>query len=155
MQANPVSQDDKLGQTGFTLIELVVIIIILGLISAVAVPSWRGLIESSRVTATQDEMANIKRAIVGNPDLIVGGQRVDRGFEGDVGFAPVNLRDLIERPDSISEYNQLSRTGWNGPYISEDAIRPFLDGWDEPYNYDPEQRRLVSVAGPDSIVIVF
>lgn len=155
MQTNPVSQDNKLGRAGFTLIELVVIIVILGLISAVAVPSWRGLVESSRVAATQEEMSTIRAAIVGNPGSTVGGQRVDRGFEGDVGFAPARLNDLISKPDSIPEFNQLSRSGWNGPYIAVEAVRPFHDGWDDPYLYDSERRQLVSVAGPDSIVIKF
>ena len=79
---------------GFTLIEIVMIIVVLGLLAALLFPSFIGVSESSRKTATRHELETLKRAIVGNPSAVVGGRFVDPGFEGDIGHPPASLIDL-------------------------------------------------------------
>lgn len=143
---------------GFTLVELVIIIVTLGILAAVAVPRFVDLSENSKVTATKDEMARIKRAIVSNAAVVVGGEYVDRGFEGDVGFVPGSLADLAYRPDSIAVYDPLSRLGWNGPYLDSTGTEYLTDAWGNGYTYDRVNRRIVSVGagGPgDSIIVRF
>ncbi len=140
---------------GFTLVELVIIIVILGIVAAVAVPRFADMADSSRRTATLQEMQSLRRAIVGNPDVVAGGQLIDRGFEGDVGKPPDRLEDLVSRPDSIAPYDPVIRGGWNGPYIDGTAASYLNDSWDQTYGYDPAARRIVSNGGGDSIVVVF
>jgi prepilin-type N-terminal cleavage/methylation domain-containing protein len=140
---------------GFTLIELVMVIVVLGILSAVAIPQFSDMAGSSKISATRKEMQEIKRAIVGNADLISGGQLVDRGFEGDVGFTPSLLVDLGRKPDSVSTYNKLSRLGWNGPYIDTAGGNYLTDSWGTGYVYLPAQRRLMSVHGVDTISVSF
>lgn len=143
--------------SGFTLVELVIIIVTLGILAAVAVPRFSEVSESSRVTATRDELNRLKRAIVGDPSAIAGGAYVDCGFEGDVGFPPSSLVDLVRKPDSVSAYDRLTRLGWNGPYIDSAESNYLTDAWGNPYGYDPATRRLGSAGdgNGDSIVVTF
>src|SRR5512140_131354 len=121
MAASKVRQTSRLGRRGFTLIELVIVIVVLGIMAAFAVPRFVDIGSSSKRTATLDEMNTLKRAIIGNPSTVAGGEYIDRGFEGDLGFAPSRLQDLGKKPDSVASYDKLTRLGWNGPYVDTSA----------------------------------
>lgn len=145
----------KLGQKGFTLTELVIIIVTLGILAAVAIPKFSNMAESSKVSATKQELAALKQAIVGNPQAVSGGKYVDRGFEGDVGTPPNNLIDLAVKPDTLASYNKFTSLGWNGPYI-DDAENSFLsDAWGASYVYQRSARMILSVGGSDTISVSF
>jgi prepilin-type N-terminal cleavage/methylation domain-containing protein len=140
---------------GFTLIELVIIIVILGIIAAVAIPRFGSLSENSRINATKEEMLKLKRAIVGDPRVVAGGKYINRGFEGDVGHVPTQLIDLAAKPDSISAYNKFTRIGWNGPYIDSLGQEYLSDAWGNNYIYDPAGRTITSTGTSPNIVISF
>ncbi len=143
-------------QHGFTLIELVIIIVILGILAAVAVPKFTGLTESSKFTATKQELRNLKLAIVGDPSVVAGGEFVSRGYEGDVGFPPSLLVDLVVKPDSVSSYNKLTRLGWNGPYIEGSDNSYLTDAWGNSYRYTSGSRTMISDGdGIDSLIETF
>jgi prepilin-type N-terminal cleavage/methylation domain-containing protein len=145
----------RLDQRAFTLIELVIVIVTLGVLAAVAVPRFVDMADSGKEAATRQELMTLKRAIVGNPAATGGGQYIDRGFEGDIGFVPSALIDLVVKPDSIATYDRLQRLGWNGPYIDSSGGDFALDAWGTPYTYNPGARRIVSTGGGDSIVVTF
>ena len=147
---------ERLDRRGFTLVELVIVIVVLGILAAFALPRFGTMSNSSKIAATKEEMTSLKRAIIGNPSVVSGGQLIDRGFEGDVGFAPSRLQDLALKPDSINNYNKLTRLGWNGPYIDSSDGLYLADAWGSNYVYDRVNRRLISIGGlPDSIIITF
>jgi type II secretory pathway pseudopilin PulG len=147
---------ERLDQGGFTLIELVIIIVTLGLLAAVAVPRYADIAEASKQNATRQELSALKKAIVGDPSIVAGGTYVDRGFEGDVGFLPGRLQDLVAKPDSIAAYNPLSRLGWHGPYIDSAAGAYLTDAWSNNYTYQPGNRRVFSTGGgSDTLSIGF
>jgi len=150
-----VDPQTRLDRGGFTLVELVIIIVTLGILAAVAIPKFADLAENSKINATKKEMMELKRAIAGNPEVVSGGQYVERGFEGDVGFVPSSLTDLAAKPDSIATYDKLTRLGWNGPYIDSSGGDYLKDAWETAYVYDPPNRRLRSVGGSDTITVTF
>ncbi len=144
------------GRGGFTLIEIVIIIVTLGILAAVAVPKFSDMANSAKINATKQEMMSLKKAVVGDPSAVAGGEYIDRGFEGDIGNPPSQLADLAIRPGSLAVYNPLTRLGWNGPYI-DDANNNYLsDAWNNSYVYQPGLRRIISTGGgADTIEVTF
>ena len=155
MEHSPRKFCRKLNKRGFTLIELVIVIITLGILATVAIPKFSDMSGSSKKTATKKEMLELKRAITGNPDVVSGGKLVDRGFEGDIGFVPNQLADLTAKPDSIAVYNKLTSLGWNGPYIDNSENSYLKDAWNNSYIFDRNSRRIISINGTDSIIVNF
>ncbi|HDL04730.1 MAG TPA: prepilin-type N-terminal cleavage/methylation domain-containing protein [candidate division Zixibacteria bacterium] len=118
-------------EKGMTLIELVMVIIIIGIISGVAMKSMDSAIETGRIESTRKEMQALADAIVGNPDLLNNGNRIDFGYVGDVGSLPANLDALVSAPGGY--------TTWNGPYISNNFVESSddykKDAWGVDYQY--------------------
>jgi len=144
------------GRGGFTLIEIVIIIVTLGILAAVAVPKFADMANSAKVNATKQELMSLKKAIVGDPSAIAGGEYIDRGFEGDIGNPPSLLVDLAQKPGSLAVYNPLTRLGWNGPYIDDDNNEYLSDAWGNGYVYQASSRRILSTGGgADTIAVTF
>jgi general secretion pathway protein G len=100
---------------GFTLIELMVVMIILGLLAALVVPKMFGKLGKAKTNAafTQIELF---------------GTALD-SFRLDVGRYPTTaegMEALITQPSGAEE--------WNGPYLKK--IEVPLDPWNNPYNYE-------------------
>ena len=133
MNNNIIRRKLKLS-TGFTLIEMVMVIVVMSALAAVAVPRIDDFITNSKIQATKNEMLQIKAAISGTPDRTAGGRYVDRGYIGDVGAVPSSLTDLTTKPGPVPAYDYFSRTGWNGPYLQIDGTGEiFKDSWDTAY----------------------
>ncbi|MFZ5979231.1 MAG: carboxypeptidase-like regulatory domain-containing protein [Candidatus Zixiibacteriota bacterium] len=94
---------------GFTLIELIIVILIIGIIAAVTTRQMSNSIESSLYEQTKKEMDQLAQAITGDPHLYSDNSRVDFGYVGDVGALPVNFDALVENPGYDT---------WNGPYMT-------------------------------------
>ncbi len=140
---------------GFTLVELVIVIVVLAIIAAVGIPQIGGMIQVSKTNATKTEMVELKKAIIGNPQAVAGGVYVSCGFEGDVGFAPSRLEDLVTKPDSISSWDRLTRRGWNGPYVDSTDGGYLADAWESAYVYNCPARTLTSNGSGTGIVVGF
>lgn len=141
--------------SGFTLIELIIIIVVLGILAAFSIAKYSDFLQESKLAATRTEMATIKRAIIGNPQLIAGGQYIDVGFVGNVGHPPAQLVELVRKPDTILAYNAISRLGWNGPYLDSAGNDYLKDAWGLDYVYNPTARTITSTGSGTSIVVSF
>ena len=143
-------------ERGFTLIEIAIIIVTLGIIAAVAIPRFADMASSSKINATKQELLALKTAIVGNPSAVAGGEYIDRGYEGDVGAPPGRLQDLVIKPDSVGPYDPISRLGWNGPYMDSSHGEYLVDAWGNTYVYLPALRTILSTGGgSDTIRVIF
>jgi type II secretory pathway pseudopilin PulG len=136
--------------SGFTLIEIAIIIVVLAVIATFGIPVMGNMINSSRTAATRNELSTLKTAIVGKT-----GVKNIRGYENDLGTPPADLKDLYVKPAGVSNWNKFTRTGWNGPYIDGDNGNYLRDAWGVDYAYDSEARTIRSVGGPDTITVVF
>jgi type II secretory pathway pseudopilin PulG len=93
---------------GFTLVELVMIIIVLGILAGVGTLKFGESMETANIEATKSEMELIGYAISGRPGIFSGGMRSDFGYVGDIGAMPPNLDALAANPGLGT---------WNGPYV--------------------------------------
>lgn len=72
-------------QRAFTLLELLIVLVILGIIAAMAWPALGILDDRARENITREKMEVIRRAIVGDPDRFdADGRRIIGGYVGDM-----------------------------------------------------------------------
>ena len=114
---------------GFTLIELVMVIIIVGILATVAVRKMSTSLDTAKYEHTMKELNALAQAITGNPNLYTDGSRTDFGYVGDVGSLPPNLDALVTNPGGYAT--------WDGPYISRGVdLNEFkTDGWNIAYTF--------------------
>lgn len=96
-------------QDGFTLIEVVVTIVLLGIVATIAFKQIGSTVETAKVEHTKSELAQLAHAISGSPESFADGHRIDFGYYGDIGAMPPSLAALAINPGLAT---------WNGPYVS-------------------------------------
>lgn len=122
-------------QSGFTLVELLLVLTILAILAGIVLPKMTGSTERARVTAALTQISTFGTAL--------GVYEVDngsypRGREG--------LQALMQKPHDAQN--------WHGPYMEKD-IPP--DPWGHPYVYECPGKHNPSgydlfATGPDGTV---
>ncbi|MEE8577512.1 MAG: prepilin-type N-terminal cleavage/methylation domain-containing protein [candidate division Zixibacteria bacterium] len=97
-------------QTGYSLVELVVVLVIIGIMATVAISGFRSAVDTSRTLETVAELDRLAKAISGNPEVLSSGIRTDYGYIGDIGSLPSNLDALVANPGLGT---------WDGPYLKD------------------------------------
>jgi general secretion pathway protein G len=94
----------------FTLVEILLVVVIIGILAALVIPRIAGSSERARVTAaTTDINGGIKSAL--------------GAYEVDNGSYPKSLQDLVVAPGNARN--------WHGPYLDSLPVDP----WNKPYIY--------------------
>lgn len=109
------SQKNQPGdQAGFTLVELLVVLAILGFLAAIATPQVMKYLSSAKMSTAKTEI----EALAGALDL----------YKFDVGRYPSSdegLTALVKSPEGVE--------GWNGPYVKRTAN--LVDPWGHEFKY--------------------
>jgi len=131
---------------GFTLVEVVIVLVVIGILAAVAVPMLLRIFERTAEDTTREEMDNIKKAIIGDAQKLQSSFRSDFGYLGDIGCLPSTSGSIggLDRlltigslpawvpPDSSKQ----TGAGWKGPYIAGTPGEDFKkDQWGNNYQY--------------------
>lgn len=110
--------------SGFTLIELILIIAVLGILSVMGIGVLGDSVDEERFAATILEMKQIRNSLLGNAQAINLGVRTQFGYLGDVGDLPTEAQGLaaiLSIPTGVSAFAINSTAsysmGWNGPYL--------------------------------------
>ena len=98
---------------GFTLLELLVVVVIIGLLAGFVAPRYFGQVGKSEIATARAQIDALEKAL-------------DQ-YRLDVGRYPsteLGLKALLEKPASEPK--------WNGPYLRKEVP---LDPWSKPYVY--------------------
>ena len=98
---------------GFTLLELLVVVVIIGLLAGFVAPRYFGQVGKSEVNVAKAQIDALEKAL--------DQYRLDTGH---YPAAELGLRALIDRPANEPK--------WAGPYLRKDVP---LDPWGKPYLY--------------------
>jgi general secretion pathway protein G len=98
---------------GFTLLELLVVMVIIGLLASYVAPRYFGQLSKSEIKATRAQLDAFEKAL--------SAYRLDTGHYPSTDQG---LRSLVERPADEPK--------WSGPYLSK-AVP--TDPWNHPYVY--------------------
>ncbi len=112
-------------QPGFTLVELLIVMVILGLLASLVAPQMFGKVGSSKIKVAKTQISLISTAI------------------------DTYMLDVGQLPEDLDELTRSSVTGWDGPYLKGDVP---LDPWGNAYILKPHEDQfsytIVSL-GPD------
>ena len=110
------STDFKKRQSGFTLAELLVVIVIIGILAVVVLPQFTKAPEKAKVAAAQAQIRSLENAL--------------EMYYADLHRYPTTeqgLRALIAAPGGEGG------TRWDGPYLRSSEVPS--DPWGNPYVY--------------------
>lgn len=119
MKRSTMSISLRTGASGFTLLEMLVVLVIMGLLAGLVGPQLLSRVDTSKVAAASTQARLLKTSL--------------ETMRLDVGRFPTKEEglDLLNKQPKDE---RLARR-WHGPYLSEDVP---LDPWGNPYVYEPQ-----------------
>jgi len=100
----------SLAMRGFTLVELLLVLVILALIAGLVLPGIIGKAEGAKIRAASSQISRLAMSV--------------ETFYLDTGVTPDRLEDLVDEPQSVN--------GWNGPYVKNSLLK---DPWGKEYQF--------------------
>jgi len=107
---------------GFTLVEIMLVVIIIGVLAAMVIPRFAGRTEQAKIARVKSDLAAIGLAL----DL----------YELDLGRYPKSLAELVAK-DAPSGLSEEMRKQWNGPYLKKGLPK---DPWGRDYQFTVESQ---------------
>ena len=98
-------------QRGFTLVELLLVLVILALIGGLVLPGIIGTAEGAKVKAAGSQINRLAMAV--------------ESYYLDTGATPESLEALVEESGDVG--------GWTGPYVKSSSLK---DPWGREYVYE-------------------
>ena len=108
MQSNRFNRSNS--ATGFSLVELLAVILLLGIIAGIVVPKVFGNLEKGKWQATKTKTQTVSTKV--------------ESYAMDVGRPPEQLQDLVSKPGNADN--------WAGPYAKDSELK---DAWGRAFEY--------------------
>lgn len=136
-----LNKQQRLYQRGFTLLEMVLVLFLIGLLASAGLLFTEGVEDQAKYDETKRRMELIRKAIIGDPTRTINGGPEISGFAADMGRLPECIKELLINKtcddSEIEEWAVNTDTGigfgWRGPYIPVIADRDgqirFRDGY--------------------------
>jgi general secretion pathway protein G len=117
MKLNDANRNQNLRSRsqGFTLVELLLVLVILGILAGIVLPKFTNRTKQAQLAATKTQIATFGTAL--------------DAYEVDNGYYPKGrngLMDLIQQPRDAQN--------WRGPYMKSDVVPK--DPWGNDYIYE-------------------
>jgi type II secretory pathway pseudopilin PulG len=123
--------------TGFTVLEIVMVIAIMGVLAGAITPVALRLTQSKKESTTREELETLKKAIIGAPESTQWGKEATFGYLGDMGSLPPGLQDLYIKGAGVPSFAFNSTlgigAGWRGPYVGKKGYTSVADFLQDPY----------------------
>ena len=122
-------------EQGFTLMELMITIAIIGILSAIAIPNFLAYREKSKVAHAESELKGIQMAIM---DLALDTNMWPNNIDAEIIDGDCDSGELadLNDPDAGLVATNGDFPDWNGPYLT--VVEP--DPWGNDYWFDPDYR---------------
>lgn len=127
------SRSERRRRAGFTLVEVLLVMVILVIIAGLSIRSYGGAQRKALINAAKTQVQELASCV--------------ENYNTDCRQYPASLDALVQPPADLAD-----PTRWGGPYLQKPTIP--LDPWDQPYLYAyPSVHGLdgpdISSAGPD------
>jgi len=109
-ERNNIEMNPAMRNSGFTLIEMLLVVVIIGILAAVVVPKFTTRSKDAQIAAAKASIESISLAV----DM----------YEVDNGSYPSTLQALITKGSEIN---------WKGPYLKDDSVPQ--DPWGKEFVY--------------------
>jgi general secretion pathway protein G len=110
MEMKNMRKPGRRPERGFTLVELLLVLVILALIGGLVLPGIIGKAEGAKVKAAGSQINRLAMAV--------------ESYYLDTGDTPDSLEDLVNESGNVA--------GWNGPYVKPSSLK---DPWGREYEY--------------------
>ncbi|MHB9134566.1 MAG: type II secretion system protein [Armatimonadota bacterium] len=116
--------------SGFTLIEMLIVITVIALLALIVIPNLQGAIRRSRETGLRANLRQLRLAVA--------------GFKEDTGGYPTDLNQLLWQkdqapslPDQDGAGNTIDKNAFRGTYLLANSLPPESFATDQQWGYDP------------------
>jgi general secretion pathway protein G len=122
------------GSRGFTLIEMLIVIVVIAILALIVIPRLLGAGRKAKEAALKGDLHMLRNGI--------------QQFEADTGVYPGALADLQSKPASLTGADL---TAWQGPYLQSIPADPF-GGAAWTYAADPGDASVMTVHSASTTV---
>lgn len=107
-------KEQRYARAGFTLMEILIAVMILGLLGALVGPALNNIYKNQQKRAAESSLLGLKKSIQIYKDRVLK--------------LPESLKDLIKKPR-----DEQAAKRWEGPYVEGEEVPQ--DPWGEPFKY--------------------